>query len=271
MSLDVLYEKSLSIRKNILEMLTEAGSGHPGGSLGMADIFTALYFDIAHVDPKNPLAKNRDYIFLSNGHICPVWYATLAERGFFPKKELKTLRKLDSRLQGHPHVQSVPGVENSAGPLAQGLSVAVGAALALHQDNKKNTVFCVCGDGELDEGEVWEAALLASKYKLSNFVQIIDNNNIQLDGPTKEIMDLSVIRDKFLAFGYTVFECDGNDMADVLVTLRRAVKDEHGPKVVIAHTTPGKGVSFMENDYRWHGKAPSQEELERALAELHLA
>ena len=269
MEVGELNETARGIRVEIIKMLLESQSGHTAGPLGMTDIFTALYFDIMKCDPKKPWDSKRDYLFLSNGHICPVWYATLAEKGYFPKSELKTLRKINSKLQGHPHYKSLPGIENSGGPLGQGLGVAVGAALALQQDNKPNKVFALCGDGELNEGMCWEAAMLVAKYKPKNFIQIIDRNHIQLDGPTADIMPMGDLKEKFLSFGYTVYEMDGNDMRDVLVTIKQAMKDNNAPKVIIAHTVPGKGVSFMENDYRWHGKAPTPEEAAKALEELN--
>jgi transketolase len=263
-----LKKKSLEIRRNIIEMVSEAKSGHPGGSLGMTDVFVALYYEVLNINPKYPKDPNRDYLFLSNGHICPVLYATLAEKGFFPKKELLSFRKLNSRLQGHPHKDSLPGVENTSGPLGQGLSVAVGAALALKSNNKQNKVFVICGDGELNEGMVWEAFMSANKYCLDNLTIIIDKNNLQLDGPTAEIMGLGDLKQKLLSFGFHVFECDGHNFEDLLLTLKLAIKHKGGCKVIFTHTTMGKGVSFMENNYEWHGKAPNAEEKKIALEEL---
>lgn len=249
-------------------MLEKAGSGHTAGPLGMADVFAVLYFETLNINPQNYKSDSRDYLFLSNGHICPVQYAALAEAGFFKKSELLFLRKFNSRLQGHPHNGALPGIENSGGPLAQGLSMAVGAALALKADKKENRVFATCGDGELDEGQIWEAFMLASKYKLDNLIVIIDKNGIQLDGPTKEIMDLDNIYAKLKAFGFEVLECNGNDVTQVSATLSLAKKRKGYPIAIIANTIPGKGVSFMENDYHWHGKAPNAEEAKKALEEL---
>ncbi|MEK7508696.1 MAG: transketolase [Patescibacteria group bacterium] len=251
-----------------MKMLTEAGSGHTGGSLGMADIFTALYFSVANIDPKKPGWENRDKIVLSNGHICPVLYATLARRGFFPLAKLKTLRKLGSPLQGHPHYGELPGVENSGGPLGQGISQAVGMALAAKLDKKTNRIFCLMSDGELNEGQCWEAFLLAAKHKLDNLIIIVDRNKIQLSGTTEDILPLEPLKEKFQAFNFKVLETDGHKMDQIIEVFKQAKNTVGQPTVILAHTTLGKGVSFMENDYRWHGKAPNKEESERALKEL---
>lgn len=263
-----LQKKAKTIRKEIITMLNAAGSGHTGGSLGMTDIFTALYFEILKHNPKKPQWKDRDYVFLSNGHICPVWYATLAEAKYFPKKELLKLRKIDSLLQGHPHNTTIPGVENSGGPLAQGLSMAVGAALALQTENKENTVFALTGDGELNEGQCWEAIMTAAKYQLSNLIIIVDRNNIQLDGPTESIMPMKNLRERFQSFGCLTYEMDGNNMSEIIKIIKQIKPRKKGPKVIVANTVPGKGVSFMENDYRWHGVAPNDEQMKKALEEL---
>lgn len=263
-----LESKAKELRRDVILMLTAAGSGHTGGSLGMADIFSALYFKFLNVKPKNPNWSKRDYLFLSNGHICPILYASLAHADFFKLSELENLRKIDSLLQGHPHNVTIPGVENSSGPLGQGISMAVGAAASLQRDEKENRVVSICGDGELNEGQCWEAFQLAAKEKLSNFTLIVDYNKIQLDGLTQKVMPMGNLKNKFETFGFNVFEMDGNDMKDVVRTLEKVLKSKTGPKVILAHTFMGKGVSFMQGDYHWHGKAPSIEEAKKALEEL---
>ncbi|HCC23026.1 TPA: transketolase [Candidatus Falkowbacteria bacterium] len=266
--LEALSVLANEIRRDIIKMLYEAGSGHSGGSLGMTDIFTALYFAVLNHDPKKPAWSGRDRVFLSNGHICPVWYATLAHAGYFPLSELKTLRKLGSRLQGHPHNLSLPGVENTGGPLGQGISQAIGAALALRLDQKKNYVFCLMSDGELNEGQTWEAFMFAAKYKLNNLTAVIDRNNIQIDGYTEDIMPLEPLADKFKAFGWHVLEINGHNMPEIISALETSKVIYEKPVVVIAHTIPGKGVSFMENRFEWHGKPPAKNERDQALKEL---
>lgn len=264
------------IRQDIIRMLLPAKSGHSAGPLGMADIFTALYFHTAIHDPKKPKWDGRDRVILSNGHIAPVLYATLGEAGYFDKKLFGTLRKLGSPLQGHPHRGELPGVETSSGPLGQGLSQACGMALAAKMDNKKHVVWCLTSDGEHEEGQTWEAVLLAAKYKLGNLVAIMDRNYIQIDGPTEEIMPLEPMAAKYRAFNWEVVEIDGNDMKEVVKALDKARARAADPAcakplMIIAKTVPGKGVSFMENSYEWHGKAPNAEEEARALAELKAA
>lgn len=259
---------SNNIRQDIIKMVYEAGSGHPGGSLGMADIFTALYFDFLKVNPKNPKDENRDYLILSNGHICPVLYATLARKGFFPVNELSTLRKLGSRLQGHPHREALPGLETTSGPLGSGLSQGAGIALGLKNDGKKNKVIVITSDGEHDEGNTWEAVMFAHKYHLDNLIQIMDRNRIQLSGHTEQIMPLGSLREKYIAFGWGVIDIAGNDMEQILEALEAAKHKRNKPLLIIAHTTLGKGVSFMENKSEWHGKAPTKEEAENAIKEL---
>lgn len=256
------------IRMLIIEELLEAGSGHSAGPLGMTDIFTALYFHVAKNDPKNPDWEERDKIVLSNGHICPVRYATMAKAGYFPIEELKTLRKIGSRLQGHPHRTALPGVETTSGPLGEGLSQAIGMALANKLDKKPEKIYCLTSDGEHQEGNTWEAVMFAAKYKLDNLVQIIDRNNIQIDGDTEEVMPLEPLKAKYEANGWYVLEIDGHNIAGIVDAMREADAMHEKPIFVIAHTTPGKGVSFMENDYTWHGKPPNKEEADRALAEL---
>ncbi len=267
------------IREDIITSLAVAKSGHSAGPLGMADIFTALYFQTLNINPKNPDDPTRDFFILSNGHICPVLYATLANRGFFPKKELLTLRKLNSRLQGHPHRTSIPGIETTSGPLGSGLSQASGIALAHQRDNKPNKVYCVVGDGEQNEGNHWEAVMFAAKYKLSNLIAITDRNYIQIDGPTEQVMPLGDLEKKYQAFNWNTITIDGNNMQQIIATFNQAKQNKDKPLMIIAKTIPGKGVSFMENDYRWHGSPPGGLKTERspekdkqqsiAIAELH--
>ncbi len=260
--------KANEIRQSIIEMLLEAGSGHSAGPLGMADIFTALYFDALNIDPKKPDWPERDRLVLSCGHIAPVFYATLAHRGYFPREELNTLRKFGTRLSGHPHNLALPGVENSSGPLGQGLSQAVGMALAARMDSKKWRTYAVLSDGEHDEGQLWEAVLFAGKNQLHNLTAIIDRNNIQIDGFTEDIMPLEPLADKYRAFNWYVLEVDGHNYDEILGALRHARAVFEKPTVIIAHTIPGKGVDFMENDYKWHGKPPKSDEAKIALKEL---
>ncbi len=269
-SITKLKEMALSIRKNVLLSIAEAGSGHTGGSLGLADVFTALYFSVMNHDPKNPDWEARDRLILSIGHVTPVHYATLAEAGYFPKEELKTLRKLGSRLQGHPGKEhGLPGLELSAGSLGQGLSVAVGMALADKIDEKNRTTFCICGDGELQEGSIWEAAMSAAHHKLENLICIVDRNHVQIDGKTEEVMQLEPLNEKWKSFGWEVLECDGNNIQDLLKRFELAKETKIKPTVIIAKTLMGKGIKSIENDYRWHGKAPSKSELELFLKELY--
>lgn len=257
------------IREDIISSLVAAKSGHSAGPLGMADIFTALYFNILNHNPEAPQWDGRDYLVLSNGHICPVLYATLANAGYFSKKELLTLRKLGTRLQGHPHRESLPGLETTSGPLGSGLSQACGMAYGLRLDKKKNKVFCLMSDGEHDEGNTWEAVLFAAKYKLDNLIAIIDRNYIQIDGNTEDIMPLDLLDAKYKAFNWNVLAIDGNDMAQIIKTLDKAKSNKGKPLMIIAKTMPGKGVSFMEGKFEWHGKPPKPNEAEVALRELH--
>ncbi len=263
-----LIEKSREFRRDILIMTTEAGSGHPGGSLSSIDIITALYLHQMRHDPKNPRWEDRDRFVLSKGHACPALYAVLADVGYFPKKELLTLRKLNSILQGHPDMNKTPGIDMSTGSLGQGLSVACGMALAGKLDKKDYHVYVLLGDGEVDEGNVWEAAMAAAKYKLDNLTAILDRNRLQLDGPTEDICPLDPLPDKWRAFGWNVMEIDGHDMAEILDSLDKAIKVKGKPTIIIAHTVKGKGVSFMEGENKYHGKALSKEELKGALEEL---
>jgi transketolase len=264
-----LENKAKSIRKSILTSLNTAGSGHSGGSLGLADIFTVLYFNVLNHDPKNPLWKNRDRLILSIGHVAPVLYASLAEAGYFPKAELNTLRKLGSRLQGHPGKEhGLPGLELSAGSLGQGLSVAVGMALADKIDNKERYTYCICGDGELQEGSIWEAVMSASHYQLGDLITIVDRNKLQIDGKTENVMQLEPLTDKWKSFGWEVFKCDGNNINDLLSIFAKAKQNNNKPCVILANTLMGKGIPSIENNYQWHGKAPSNEELELFIKEL---
>lgn len=251
-----------TIREDIIRMLKHAGSGHSAGPLGLADIFTALYFNIMKNDPKNPDWPERDILVLSNGHCVPVRYATMAEAGYFPKEELMTLRQLGSRLQGHPERERLPGMETTSGPLGCGLSQACGMALAMRMDRtRERWIYVVMGDGEQDEGNIWEAAMLAGKYKLSNIIAITDRNNIQIDGPTESVMPLEDLKAKWEAFGWHVLEIDGNDIEAVIdaCAMARAITEK--PVMILAMTVPGKGVDFMEYDYRWHGAPPGGQDV----------
>ncbi len=260
--------KAVEIRESIIEMLVAAGSGHSAGPLGMADVFTALYFNILNNNPQNPNWEERDRLFLSNGHICPVRYSTMAHAGYFPIEELLTLRKFGSRLQGHPERLKLPGVETTSGPLGSGLAQASGYAYAARMDSKKFRVYCLCSDGEQEEGNHWEAVLFAGKYKLQNLTTIIDRNNIQIDGFTEDIMPLEPLADKYKAFNWHVLEIDGHNMQAIIDACEEAKAIEDKPVVIIAKTTPGKGVSFMEGKFEWHGKPPNADEAKIALKEL---
>jgi transketolase len=258
-------------RQEIIKMLVAAQSGHTAGPLGMAEVFTVLYHDWAKVDAKKPEWDERDYIYLSNGHICPIWYVTLATKGFFPLDELNHFRKINALLQGHPHNETIPGVENSGGPLAQGLSQAAGCALALKIEDKPNHVYCLCSDGEHDEGQAWEAALFAAQHKLDNLTLIMDRNDIQIDGFTHDIMNLEPLADKYRAFGWNVLEIDGHNVAEIKKALSKALATKGKPTMIIARTVPGKGVSEFENKSEWHGKPPSKDQADKALEELQIA
>ncbi len=260
--------KANKIRQMIIEMLLEAKSGHSAGPLGMADIFTAFYFHILSHDPKNPSWSDRDRLVLSNGHICPVQYATMALAGYFPIEELKTLRKINSRLQGHPHRTSLPGLETTSGPLGEGLSQAIGMALARNLDKKSYYIYCLTSDGEHEEGNTWEAAMFAGKNKLNNFIQVIDRNYIQIDGNTEDVMPLDPLKEKYESFNWNTIEVPGNDIKIFIEAIEKAKLVLNKPTIIIAKTVPGFGVSFMENDYHWHGKPPTKEEAEKALSEL---
>ncbi len=272
LSVPQLQRKAYQLRKDIIVMLAKAGSGHPGGSLSAIDIITALYYRIMNHDPSNPQWPERDRFLLSKGHACPALYAVLADTGYFPREWLWKLRKIDGHLEGHPSRVDTPGIEMSAGPLGQGLAVGNGMALAGRLDGLNYRVFVMLGDGECDEGEVWEAAMAAAHYRLDRVVGILDYNRLQIDGPNDKVMSLGDIAAKWRAFGWEVTEIDGHDMQQVVDTLSTAGLDDDGkPTMVIAHTIKGKGVSYMENAVDWHGKAPDEELMEKALRELEEA
>jgi len=257
-----------NIRKDIVTMVYNANSGHPGGPLGLADIFTILYFKVLNHKPKKPDWDNRDRLVMSNGHACAVRYAAMARAGYFPVSELKTYRKLGSRLQGHPSMRDLPGLETSSGSLGQGLGIAVGMALAAKMDGKKHKIYCVISDGDLDEGSSWEASMAASKWKLDNLIVIVDRNGIQISGYTEEVWPLHNLKKKFEAFGWHTYQTDGHNLKKLERIFTRANHGRHKPIVIIAKTVLGKGVSFMENRPEWHGKPPSKEEYEHALRDL---
>ena len=267
--LNELREISQTLRQSIIHELVTAGSGHAAGCLGFADVMAVLYFHAMRLDPENPDWQDRDIFVMSNGHYAPLLYATLAERGFFDKKELANLRKFGSKLQGHPERGSLPGIETTSGPLGCGLSQAAGMAYSLKYlgGNPQRLVYCSLGDGELNEGNIWEAAMFAAKYDLSNIIAIIDRNNIQIGGDTEKVMPLGNLADKWRSFGWFTQEVDGRDH-EAIVKAIDAAKTSHQPNVIIAHTIPGFGIDFMEYDYLWHGKAPNAEEVQRALTQL---
>lgn len=263
-----LEKQAEHIRETIIEMLVAAGSGHTAGPLGLADIFAAFYFHILKQDPKNPEWEERDRLILSNGHVVPVRYAAMAHAGYFPVKECLTLRKFGSRLQGHPERLKLPGLETTSGPLGEGLSQAAGIAYAFRMDGKKNQVYVVMGDGEQDEGNVWEAVMWAGKQKLANLTAVIDRNNIQIDGMTEDVMPLESLKAKYEAFNWHVLEVNGNDVRAFVAAVEEANAIYEKPVVIIAHTIPGKGVPEIEFDYHWHGKPPTKEEGKRFLKEI---
>ena len=267
--LNELREISQTLRQSIIRELAAAGSGHAAGCLGFADVMAVLYFHAMRLDPENPDWQDRDIFVMSNGHYAPLLYATLAERGFFDKKELTNLRKFGSKLQGHPERGSLPGVETTSGPLGCGLSQAAGMSYSLKYlgGNPQRFVYCSLGDGELNEGNIWEAAMFATKYDLSNIIAIIDRNNIQIGGDTEKVMPLGNLADKWRSFGWFTQEVDGHDY-EAIVKAIDVAKTSHQPNVIIAHTIPGFGVDFMEYDYQWHGKAPNAEEARSALIQL---
>lgn len=260
--------KANEVREKLITTLVEAKSGHSAGPLGMTDIFTAFYFNILRHDPKNPDMEDRDRLILSNGHICPVRYVTMALAGYFPVEELKTLRKINSRIQGHPHRGSVPGLETTSGPLGEGLGQSVGIALAGRMDKKDYYTYCLTSDGEHQEGSTWEAAMAGGKFKLDHLIEVVDYNNIQIDGLVENVMPLEPFRAKYESFNWYVLEVDGNDIKAFIEIVNQAKQIKDKPVCIIAKTIPGKGVSFIENNYLWHGKPPTAEEGEKAMLEL---
>ncbi len=266
--LKMLEETAADLRRAVIEMVSHAGSGHIAGPLGMADIFSALYFHALTHNPKRPQWPLRDRLVLSNGHICPIQYAALAHAGYFPVQELMTLRQLGTRLQGHPHRGALPGVETTSGPLGSGLSQACGMALAARLDRARHRVYCLMSDGEHQEGNLWEAAMFAARHRLANLTAIVDRNNIQIDGMTEDVMPLESLRAKYEAFNWHVLEVDGHNIEQFVDALHEARAIYERPTVIIAHTIPGKGVDFMEFDYRWHSKPFKKGEAAQAIAEL---
>lgn len=264
-----LKQKAMEVRKGILEEVYNAQSGHPGGSLSIADVMTVLYFNELNVDEKNPRWEDRDRLVLSKGHCSPALYSCLANRGFFDKKGLQTFRKIDSKLQGHPDMKKVPGVDMTSGSLGQGLSVANGMAISAKMDKKNYRVYCILGDGEIEEGQVWEAAMTSNKYKLDNLCVIVDNNNLQIDGRISDVMSSYPIDEKFKSFGFQIINIDGNDIDEILKAFEVAKNIKDKPVCIIAKTIKGKGVSFMENKAEWHGKAPNEDEYNQAIKELN--
>ncbi len=267
-----LEDKAFAVRETVIRMLTAAGSGHTGGSLGMADIFTLLYFHVMKHDPKNPMWEERDRLILSNGNITPVRYAAMAHAGYFPVEDCMTLRKFGSPLQGHPERDLLPAVETTSGPLGSGLSQAAGIAYGARMDGKKFRVYCLTSDGEQQEGNTWEAAMFIAKNRLTNMVQIVDRNNIQISGTTEDVMPLEPFADKYRAFGWHVIEVDGHNMEEVADALERSRAVKEKPTCIIAYTIPGKGVKEIENDYRWHGVWPKDKDQEASfITQLHEA
>ena len=264
-----LENKAKEVRKGIIEAVYSANSGHPGGSLSIADIMTVLYFNEMSIDENNPKWEDRDRLVLSKGHCSPALYSCLAERGFFNKEELKTFRKLNSNLQGHPDMNKVLGVDMTTGSLGQGLSVANGMAIAGKLDKKNYRVYAILGDGEIEEGQIWEAAMASRKYKLDNLCVIVDKNNLQIDGTTDEVMSLAPIDEKFRSFGFEVITIDGNNILEIMKAFAKAKTVKNKPTCIIAKTIKGKGVSFMEDKVEWHGKAPSEEQYNLAMQELN--
>ncbi len=263
-----LEEKTKKIREDIIEEIYQAKSGHPGGSLSIADILTVLYFREMNILPENPKWENRDRLILSKGHCSPALYSCLANRGYFPIEDLKTFRNISSYLQGHPDKNKVPGVDMTTGSLGQGLSVAVGMALAGKMEKKNYRVYCILGDGEIEEGQVWEAAMAANKYQLDNLCAIVDNNNLQIDGTLEEVMSSYPIDEKFKSFGFQIIHIDGHNIDEIIKAFEVAKKVKDKPTCIIAKTVKGKGVNFMENQAQWHGKAPNQEQYEQAIKSL---
>lgn len=268
MDIKSLEKTAAEIRCGIIKAIHNAGSGHPGGSLSAADIVTALYFDEMNVDPKDPKMKGRDKFILSKGHAGPVQYSALAVKGYYPMEDFMTLRKLGSKFQGHPDMHKVPGIEMSTGSLGQGISAAGGMALANKLDNDPGRIYVLLGDGEIQEGIVWEALMSAAHYKLDNMVAILDHNGLQIDGKNEDVMTVAPVVEKFQAFGWNVIQIDGHDFEQILDAFKQARACEGKPTMIVAETIKGKGVSFMENNAGWHGKAPDEEQTKQALAEL---
>ena len=266
--IDNLKNIARSVRKSIIEEVYAAQSGHPGGALSCSDILTVLYFNQMNIDPKRSDDPNRDRFVLSKGHACAALYAVLSEKGYFNKDELLSFRKLGSFLQGHPDMKNIPGIDMTTGSLGQGLSAANGMALASKLDGRGYRVYCLVGDGEIDEGQIWEAAMTASHYKLDNLCLIVDNNNLQIDGQVTEVMDIYPLKEKFESFGFKVFEVDGNNIDELITVFQKAKTVKGKPTAIIAKTIKGKGISYMENEVRWHGKAPNDDEYKVAISEL---
>ena len=266
-----LKKIALEVRKDIIEAVYSAKSGHPGGSLSIADILTVLYFNQMNIDEKKPDDPNRDRLVLSKGHACTALYSVLAEKGYFDKEDLKTFRKLGSPLQGHPDMNKVPGIDMTTGSLGQGLSASVGMAIASKMNKAGCKIYCILGDGEIEEGQIWEAAMSASKYKLDNLCVILDNNNLQIDGEIEKVGGMNNITEKFLSFGFNVVNINGHNIDEIIDAITTAKQTKGKPTIIIAKTIKGKGVSFMENKAEWHGKAPSEEEYNLAMEELNKA
>lgn len=266
-----LKKIALEVRKDIIEAVYSAKSGHPGGSLSIADILTVLYFNHMNIDEKKPDDPNRDRLVLSKGHACTALYSVLAEKGYFDKEDLKTFRKLGSPLQGHPDMNKVPGIDMTTGSLGQGLSASVGMAIASKMNKAGCKIYCILGDGEIEEGQIWEAAMSASKYKLDNLCVILDNNNLQIDGEIEKVGGMNNITEKFLSFGFNVVNINGHNIDEIIDAITTAKQTKGKPTIIIAKTIKGKGVSFMENKAEWHGKAPSEEEYKLAMDELNKA
>jgi len=268
MSIEELEKMAAVIRCDIISMICTAGAGHPGGALSAADIVTALYFRVMRINPQNPTWSDRDRFILSKGHACPVWYAALAEKGYFDKSHLKTLRRINSLLQGHPDMNKTPGIDMTTGSLGHGLSAGLGMALSGKLRKKDYHVYVIIGDGESQEGSIWEAAMAGAKWKLDNLTAVLDRNHLQNDDCVDDLMPIEPIADKWCAFGWNVVEIDGHNMEAIVEALEAAKLHKGSPTIIIAHTIKGKGVSFMENVCEWHGKAPCQEEADNAIDEI---
>ena len=268
MDIEELTKKALEIRKGIIEAVYQAQSGHPGGSLSIADVLTVLYFNEMNIKPEEPRWEDRDRLVLSKGHCSPALYSCLANKGYFPVENLKTFRKIDSYLQGHPDKNKVPGVDMTTGSLGQGLSAANGMAIAGKMDKKDYRVYCILGDGEIEEGQIWEAAMTSSKYRLDNLCVIVDNNNLQIDGTIEEVMSPYPIDEKFKSFGFEIIKIDGHDIEEIIKAFEVARNIKDKPTCIIAKTIKGKGISYMENQASWHGKAPNEEQYKEAITEL---